>query len=87
MILSDPFETFRTLLAVVVSIYATAVTLSAIRGLQRLMAGDDPARQLLRRYVAYQFVTVRVRTFQRELFELSAWLAALGLLWWAHAWV
>lgn len=87
MTFGDPFETFRTLLAIFLAVYALAYTLASLNALQRLLAGDQPQQRFLRRYVAYQLASIRLRPFRRELAGLSLWTAALALLWWAHAWI
>ncbi len=83
--LGDPFETFRTLLAAFIAVYTALYLLVSLRTLHGWLAGDDPGRLVLRRYLAYQMLSVRVRRFTRELVELLAWSVAFVCLWCAHA--
>jgi hypothetical protein len=79
--LSDPFLVFSTLLTLFVTAYYTLVTTMTVRETVRLLRGQDPGRRLLRLYLSYQLVTLRIRPLAGELLQIAVWLAILALIW------
>lgn len=62
----------------VVSAGMTAVQTAA------LLRGAEPQRRLLRTYLLYLLVSVRLRPLAGELAQIGLLTAALGGLWWLH---
>lgn len=62
----------------VVSLGLTAVQTAA------LLRGDEPRRRLLRTYLLYLLVSVRLRPLACELAQIVLLTAALAGLWWLH---
>jgi hypothetical protein len=81
----DPFKVFRSTLFLFLAIYGVLTLWSAAWRVRRLLAGTDPGKRLLRTYLAYQVVTVRLRPVGGELLQIGFWLALLVIIWWLHA--
>ncbi len=81
---SDPFYVFRTLLGVFLTIYFVLWMTTFVWRLAGVLSGDDPRKKLLRTYLQYQLVSIRLRPLAGELFEIAIWLAMLAGLWWLH---
>ena len=80
----DLFIFFRTTLVVFLTTYSLLVLGSTVWRLKRLFAGDDASRQMLRLYVSYQMLTVRLTPLRAELAQIGFWLLALVFVWWLH---
>lgn len=80
----DPFAIFRTTLFVALAVYTVLTTAGTIWGVAVVLRGNDPRKRLLRAYLSYQLVSVRIRPLAGELLELAFWLAVLLGVWWLH---
>ena len=80
----DPFTVFRSTLFLFLAIYAVLTVWSAAWRVRRVLAGTDPGKRLLRTYLAYQVVTVRLRPLAEELLQIGFWSALLVVMWWLH---
>jgi hypothetical protein len=80
----DLFIFFRMTLFVFVGIYSILMLLSTIRRLIALLAGDDPRKNMLRLYVSYNLLTIRIAPLRGELIQIAFWSAGLLLVWWLH---
>lgn len=83
----DPFLIYQWALMLLVTIYYTVVTVVAVWQIAVVLRGSDPRRRMLRLYLSYQLVTIRVRPLASELTQIAVWSAALAALWWAHRWI
>lgn len=81
---SDPFDVFRTALFVAVTLYYVVVTAAGAWQVARLLMGNDPRKRLLRTYLSYQLVSVRIRPLAGELVQIGVWTLVLIGLWWLH---
>lgn len=82
----DPFTVFRTALFVALTLYyAITMGVMCFQGV-RLLLGHDPRTRLVRAYLSYQLLTVRVRPLASELFQILVWTAVLFLLYGMHLW-
>lgn len=80
----DLFIFFRTTLVIFLTTYALLVLGSTVWRLKRLFAGDDPSRQMLRLYVSYQMLTIRLAPLRAELVQIGFWSLVLVCVWWLH---
>lgn len=86
MEMTDPFAVFRTALFIGLTVYyAVDMTLFTVRGLG-LITGDDPRRRLVRAYLSYLLVTVRIGPLAGELRDIAVWTLVLLLLYGMHKW-
>ena len=67
----DPFAFYRTLLFVFLGVYTLLTLVTGAMRLWRLLSGQGTARRLLRLYLSYQLVSVRLRVFWRELLQIG----------------
>ena len=81
----DLFYFFRTVLFLFLGTYTVLLTVGSIGRLIGLLAGDGREKEMLRVYVAYQLLTIRVRPLMGELVQILLLVMALALLWWLHA--
>ena len=82
----DVFYIFRNLVFVFVTVYTVVAMAASIRRTWTFLSGEDPAKRLARRYLAYQLVSVRFRPFAGELLQIGAWGVALVVIYWMHTW-
>jgi hypothetical protein len=80
----DPFTVFRTALFAGVAAYTLLTAASTIWRVAVVLRGNDPRARLLRTYLSYQLVSVRLRPLAGELLEVTSWLAVLLGLCWLH---
>jgi hypothetical protein len=80
----DLFIFFRTMLFVFLTVYALLLLISSLWRLWALFAGSDREKQMLRLYISYQLLTIRLKPLRGELVQIAAWLAVLAGLWWLH---
>lgn len=80
----DLFVVFRTTLFVVLTAYAVVTTATAGWHVLRLLRGDTGHQRLLRTYLGYQLLSVRLGPLRGELLQIALWLTMLALLWWLH---
>lgn len=80
----DLFVLFRTTLFFVLTVYTLVTTVTAGWHVLRLLRGDTGHRRLLRTYLGYQLLSVRLEPLGGELLQIALWLTMLGVLWWLH---
>ena len=80
----DPFRVFRTALFMGVAAYTLVTTAGTIWRVVAVLSGSDPRKRLLREYLSYQVLSIRLRPLAGELLELAFWLAILLGIWWLH---
>ncbi len=80
----DLFILFRTTLFLLLTVYALVTTATAGWHVLRLLRGDRGHQRLLRTYLAYQLLSVRLEPLRGELLQLAFWLTMLAVLWWLH---
>jgi len=80
----DLFIFFRTALFLFLAVYSLLLLGSSIWRLRVLFAGSDPAKRMLRLYVSYQLLTIRLKPLRGELGQIALWSALLACLWWLH---
>jgi hypothetical protein len=80
----DLFAFFRSTLVVFLTIYSLLLLSSGIWRLVGLFRGSDQSKQMLRLYVSYQMLTIRLAPLRGELIQIAFWLALLALLSWLH---
>jgi hypothetical protein len=80
----DPFLMFRTLVFVFLSVYFLLSLWYGASRLLDLLRGDDPSKRMLRTYLGYQIVSIRLRRLSGELFQIALLLATLAVIAWAH---
>jgi hypothetical protein len=80
----DAFYLFRTTLFIAVSVFTVVTFAETVIGLGRLLGGAEPHRQMLRKYLAYQVLSVRLAPLKGELALLGLWSLILLLLWFLH---
>jgi hypothetical protein len=81
----DLFTAFRSLLFLFLAIYAALMLWSMAWQVRRFLAGRGSAKRLLRTYLAYQIVTIRVQPAVGELLQIGFLLMVLLVIWWLHA--
>ena len=77
----DPFWVFRTGIFFVLGVYTILVTTVTIFKIAHLLRGRDPRKALLRAYLSYQLVTIRLRPLAADLLEIALWLVVLFGIW------
>ncbi len=80
----DFFNFFRYVLAVVVTIYATVVTLQSLWGWYVWLAGSDKYVSLIRRYVIVHGLRLRFRAFWGDVIISLLLCITFIILWQAH---
>jgi hypothetical protein len=81
----DLFIFFRTTLLIFATTYSVLMLSSGIWRVVRLFGGENPRKQMLRLYVSYQLVTIRLRPVRGELLQLALLLVMLVCIWRLHA--
>jgi hypothetical protein len=80
----DFFQFFRYFLAIVVTIYATIITLQSLWDWYVWLAGSDKYISLIRRYIIVQGLRLRFKTFWGDVVICLLLCVVFGLLWRAH---
>ncbi|MBL8879584.1 MAG: hypothetical protein JNG88_10740 [Phycisphaerales bacterium] len=80
----DVFDVYRNALFIALTIYTIVVMAITIWFGAKVLAGRDPRKRLLRLYLSYQLLTIRVRPLAGELARTGFWTLALLGLWWLH---
>jgi hypothetical protein len=80
----DFFNFFRYMLAVIVTVYATTVTLQSLYGWIVYLNSPDKYMTLIRRYVIVQGLRLRFRSFWGDVLVCLLLSVACLLLWRAH---
>ncbi len=85
----DLFHLFRWLLGIVVTVYATVITIQSLWEwwvwLTRPEAGMERPFSMLRRYVLVHGLRLRIIRFGGDLLVIVGLCVIFGLLMWAHA--
>ncbi len=80
----DLFNFFRYVLAIIVTIYATVVTLQSLLGWYVYLAGGDKYASLLRRYLIVHGLRLRFRAFWGDVIICGLLCVVFLILWHAH---
>ncbi len=80
----DLFYIYRDSLTVFVSLYYALTITAGAWQVARVLRGNDARRRMLRMYLSYQFLTIRVRPLAGELLQILAWLLILIGVWRLH---
>jgi|SRR5580692_4495818 hypothetical protein len=80
----DFFDFFRYMLAVIVTIYATVITLQSLLGWYTYLAGGDKYMSMIRRYVIVQGLRLRFTTFWGDVLICLLLMIAFFIIWHAH---
>lgn len=80
----DVFDVYRNALFVALTIYTVVVMAITIGFGAKILAGRDPRKRLLRLYLSYQLLTIRIRPLADQLTATALWSLALLGLWWLH---
>jgi hypothetical protein len=80
----DPFAVFRTSLLVGLLAYHVVTMASSLARAAAALRGTDPHKRLLRAYIHYYLVSIRLRPLAGELLELAVWGAILLFIWWLY---
>lgn len=81
---SDVFNFFRWWLALIVTVYATVVTLQSLWGWYVWLAGSDRYMSLMRRYLIVHGLRLRFTDFWGDVIICALLCIAFGLIWWLH---
>jgi hypothetical protein len=80
----DFFNFWRYLIAWVVTIYATVVTLQSLWGWYVWLAGEDPYLSIVRQYLIVHGLRLRFKTFWGDVLICLLLCVAFLILWHAH---
>ena len=80
----DPFAVFRTTLFCALAVYTVVTAVGTIGRVVVVLRGNDPEKRLLRAYLSYQVLSIRIRPLAGELWEIGFWVAVLLGIWWLH---
>jgi hypothetical protein len=80
----DLFYFFRRVLVLLVTVYATVVTLHSLWGWYTWLSGRDKYISMLRRYLIVHGLRLRVTSFWGDLAICVLLCVAFALLWHAH---
>jgi len=80
----DAFDFFRWVLSIVVTIYATVVTLQSLWGWYVWLSGSDKYVTMLRRYVIVHGLRLRFKAFWGDVLVCLLLCVAFLILWRAH---
>jgi hypothetical protein len=81
----DLFESWRYILALTCTVYATIITLRWMWGWYEYLWQPDRSRALMRRYAVVQLLRIRVRRFMGEGLQIAGWSVLLVWLLSRHA--
>lgn len=81
---SDVFNFFRWWLTLVVTVYATVITLQSLWGWYVWLAGSDRYISLARRYLIVHGLRLRFTDFWGDVIVCLLLCIAFGLIWWLH---
>ncbi|HET6247085.1 MAG TPA: hypothetical protein VFE47_05240 [Tepidisphaeraceae bacterium] len=80
----DFFNFFRYALALIVTVYATVVTLQSLWGYYVWLMGQEKYVSLLRRYLIVHSLRLRFRTFWGDVLICLLLCVAFLIMWHAH---
>jgi hypothetical protein len=81
----DLFDTFRWVLSVVVTVYASVITFQSLWGWYVWLTGGDRYISLLRRYVIVHGLRLRFTTFWGDVIICLLLCGVFLILWHAHS--
>jgi len=84
-IFRDPFRFFRWLLGLVVTVYATVVTIQSLWGWYVWLAGQDRYTSLIRRYVLVHGLRLRFKAFWGNVLICLLLTITFFMLWHAQS--
>ena len=84
MLPDDLFDFFRRWLSIVVTIYATVITLQSLWGWWVWLAGSDKYMTMLRRYLVVHGLRLRFKTFWGDVLICLLLCVVFAILWHAH---
>lgn len=82
--LDDPFDFFRLTLSLIVTIYATIITLQSLWGWVGYLSGRERYMTVIRRYIVVHALRLRFKTFWGDVLICLLLCAVFGLLWMLH---
>lgn len=85
MVEFDLFIFFRAILVVFLTTYTLLMLGGLVRRLIAILSGTDPQKEMLRIYVSYQLLTLRLTPLRGELLQIALWLLLLVGIWRLHA--
>jgi hypothetical protein len=80
----DFFDFFRWVLATIVTIYATIITLQSLWGWYMWLSGSDKYVSMLRRYLIVHGLRLRFKTFWGDVLVCGLLCVAFLVLWRGH---
>jgi hypothetical protein len=80
----DFFDFFRWMLAIIVTIYATIITLQSLWGWIAWLSGSDKYMTMLRRYLVIHSLRLRFKTFWGDVLISLLLCVAFVIIWRAH---
>ena len=80
----DPFDFFRFTLWVIVTIYASIITLQSVYGLVDMLSGREKYISMIRRYLVIHMLRLRFTTFWGDVLICLLLSGVLGIIWWLH---
>jgi hypothetical protein len=80
----DFFNFFRWLLAIIVSVYATVITLQSLWGWYGMLAGSDRYISMMRRYVLVHGLRLRFKAFWGDVVICLLLCVIFLIIWHAH---
>jgi hypothetical protein len=80
----DFFNFFRWVLSLIVTVYATVVTLQSLWGWYVWLAGNEKYIAIVRRYVIVHGLRLRFRTFLGDVLVCILLCVAFLIMWHAH---
>lgn len=81
----DLWDFFRYLLFIVVTVYATVITLQWAWGWYVILTGTEKYVSILRSYILVQGLRLRFKTFWGDVLICLLLCLAFCLMWWLHA--
>lgn len=84
MLHNEPFIVYRQVLFIALAVYYGVTTVVTGWQVAALLRGHEPQKRLLRVYLSYQLLTLRLRPSWRELVQIGGWTVILLVLWWLH---
>ena len=84
MFSGDLFDFFRWWLGLVVTVYATVITLQSLWGWYLWLAGSDRYMSLLRRYLIVHGLRLRFKAFWGDVIICGLLCIVFLILWHAH---
>lgn len=80
----DLFDVYRNALFIALTVYTVVIMAVTMWFGARILVGQDPRKRLLRIYLSYQLLTIRIRPLAGELVAMAVWTLSLLGLWWLH---